>query len=97
MRNPGGVNAESGGSSLVCPYRALDPNLLENVLRRPFGASPDQRMIVVPAPSAADQATRARIVRQAADGALAVVYLQNKLGGEISVSATDRSPELSST
>ncbi len=38
---------------------------------------------------------RAEIVRQANDGALTVVYLQNKLGGEISVSATDRSPELS--
>lgn len=80
---------------LVCPYRALDADLIEHVVRRLFGAARDQPMLVVPAPAAADQAMRARIVSGADDGALAVVYFQNKLGGEISVRATDRSPELS--
>ena len=92
------INNASNGTRqdwLVCPYRALDPDLIENVVRRLFRAAPDRPMIVVPAPSAADQAVRARIVEQANEGALAVIYLQNKLGGEISVSATDRSPELS--
>ena len=92
------INNASNGSRqdwLVCPYRALDSDLIDNVVRRLFGAAPGQPLIVTPAPSAADQATRERIVSQAADGALAVVYLQNKLGGEISVRATDRSPELS--
>ena len=80
---------------LVCPYRALDPDLIETVVRRLFGATPDQRLLVAPAPALANQAMRARIAGQADDGALSVVYLQNKLGGEISIGATNRSPELS--
>ncbi len=64
-------------------------------MRRLFGAAPEQRLLVVPAPALANQAMRAEIAGQADNGALAVVYLQNKLGGEITVGATDRSPELS--
>ena len=92
------INNASNGSRqdwLVCPYRALDPDLIEDVVRRLFRAPRDQRLLVVPAPALANHAMRDEIIRQAHDGALAVVYMQNKLGGEISVGATDRSPELS--
>ena len=80
---------------LVCPYRALDADMIEDVVRRLFRATPDQRLLVVPAPTLANHAVRKKIVNDVHHGALAVVYLQNKLGGEISISATDRSPELS--
>ena len=52
-------------------------------------------MLVAPAPALARRATRKDVIRQAGNHELTVVYLQNRLGGEISVSATDRSPELS--
>lgn len=80
---------------LACPYRALDPGLIENVVRRLFGAAPDQPVLVAPAPTLAQRDTRTDIQMRAGNHELAVVYFQNKLGGEISVSATDRSPELS--
>ena len=80
---------------LVCPYRALDSDLIEDVVRRLFCAAPHQPLLVVPAPALANPAMRAAVTGQAEEGALVVVYLQNKLGGEISVSATSRSPELS--
>ncbi len=80
---------------LACPYRALDPDLIESVARRLFGATPGQSVLVVPAPNLAQRDTRTDIFTQARNHELAVVYLQNKLGGEISVSATNRSPELS--
>ena len=80
---------------LACPYRALDPDLIEGVVRRLFKVTPGQPVLVAPAPALARLATRKDIIRQAGNHELTVVYLQNKLGGEISVSATDRSPELS--
>ena len=80
---------------LVCPYRALDADLIEDVVRRLFGSTSDQPLLVVPAPSLASPTMRSEIANRADDGALVVVYLQNKLGGEISISATERSPELS--
>ena len=47
MHHPSGVctinNASNGSRQdwLVCPYRALDPNLIDNVVRRLFGAAPE--------------------------------------------------------
>ena len=80
---------------LVCPYRALDPDLIEGVVRRLFGVEPGQSVLVVPAPALAQRDTRTDVFKRAGNHELTVVYVQNKLGGEISVSATDRSPELS--
>lgn len=80
---------------LACPYRALDPELIESVVRRLFGPSPGQPILVAPAPTLAQPDTRTDIFARARNHELTVVYLQNKLGGEISVNATDRSPELS--
>lgn len=92
------INNASNGTRqdwLVCPYRALDPSLIEDVVRRLFAAAPGHRVLVVPAPALVRPAMRAEVARNLDGGALAVVYLQNKLGGEISVGATDCSPELS--
>ena len=84
-----------GRDWLVCPYRALDPDLMREVVRRLYAAGTGRRVLVVPAPTLGLDAVRSDVVRQARDGALVVVYLQNKLGGEISIGATDRSPEVS--
>ena len=92
------INNASNGSRqdwLVCPYRALDPELIEEVVRRLFEAESHQSVTITPAPAITEQATRTELLNQAQGGALTVVYLQNKLGGEISVNATARSPQLS--
>ena len=90
-------NASNGSRQdwLVCPYRALDPKLIERVVRRLFEAAPRQSVLITPAPTIARQSTRAELLNHVEDGGLTVVYLQNKLGGEISVGATTHSPELS--
>ena len=80
---------------LVCPYRALDPNLIREVVCRLFNPASSESIFIVPAPTLARLNTRAELIEQLRSGAPVVVYLQDKLGGEISVGATDRSPEFS--
>lgn len=79
---------------LVCPYRALDRTLLEDAARRLFDVEPARPLVVTPAPTLARAEVRESLTALATAGNGAVVYLQDKLGGEISVSPTDRSPEL---
>lgn len=80
---------------LVCPYRALDIGLLESVARRMFASAPERAALILPAPTLRSKEVRERLRASVHDGHLVVVYLQDKLGGEISIAATDRSPELS--
>ena len=92
------INNASNGSRqdwLVCPYRALGSDLIEKVVRRLFETKPHQSVRIAPAPLLAREGARTEFLRDVEDGGLAVVYLQNKLGGEISVGATPCSPELS--
>ncbi len=77
---------------LVCPYRALDRPLLEKVVKRLFRAK--GRVEMFPAPTLVAAKVRERIGRAVKGGVTTIVYLQDKLGGEISLSATDRSPEV---
>lgn len=80
---------------LVCPYRALDPGLIRNVVGHLFNAESSESILIAPAPTLAQRDTKSQFIEQIRSGGLAVAYLQDKLGGEISVSATDRSPEFS--
>ena len=79
---------------LVCPYRALDDGLLEGAARRLFDFKENSSPLIVPAPRLASAETRQKLAAQVTTGRPAVVYLQDKLGGEISISATERSPEM---
>ncbi|MGH7824330.1 MAG: hypothetical protein ACREQ7_04035 [Candidatus Binatia bacterium] len=79
----------------MCPYRALDHPLVDDVARRLFGVRAELGVTVVPGPTLADPARRKKFARRIASGHAGVVYLQSKLGGEISIAHTDRSPELS--
>lgn len=80
---------------LVCPYRIVGDPLIERVVERIFSASREVSSGVMPAPLLADEHARKRVLANVKKHGVAYVYLQNKLGGEISVSSTDRSPELS--
>lgn len=79
---------------LVCPFRALDPGLLQSAAGRLFG-SEAPRLTVVAAPALADVEIANDFRASVRRGDASIVYFQNKLGGEISLSSTDRSPELS--
>jgi hypothetical protein len=81
---------------LVCPFRAFSPVVLETAARalfpnRSLGADPG----LTPAPALAREDVRHALTERLTTGKPVIVYLHNKLGGEISISRTDRSPELS--
>lgn len=79
---------------IVCPYRAVDPQLLVDVVEQLFGPVEPTERIVVPAPTLADDEVRSRVLAVTAAGGSAVIFLQDKLGGEISLPKTESSPEL---
>jgi hypothetical protein len=92
------ISSSSNGSRqdwLVCPYRALDDSLFEDVAHRLFRPEQGQKIVLFPAPSLAKPEVQQRISEAVRSGSVVIAYFQGKLGGEISLSATDRSPELS--
>jgi hypothetical protein len=80
---------------LACPYRALSPELLENAIRRLFGVDPDGVTYVIPAMRLADINVKETIVNRLQAKERVFVYFDAKLGGELSIPATERSPEFS--
>ena len=79
---------------LVCPYRAVEQHLLDAVVRRLYGDAPRHDILVVPVPALASEEVRVRVREVVARDGFACVFFESKLGGELSVSATERSPEL---
>lgn len=80
---------------LACPYRALDDGLLDTALRRLFSVPDNQELMLTSAASLDQEHVRAEAFRALKSGHRCFIYFQDKLGGEISIAATDRSPELS--
>ena len=79
---------------VVCPYRALDPALLKFVVSVLFSLT-DPDVSVYPVVALEDPESLALIRQDLAQGKCVFVFFQDKLGGEISVPGTPRSPELS--
>ncbi len=77
---------------LVCPYRAIEPEGFYPVIEKLFGVK--DPFIAFPATRLGDAAFLATELGKLADRRL-FLYFQDKLGGEISIPRTDRSPELS--
>jgi len=94
------ISAASNGPRqdwLVCPYRALDDELLDRMVRRLFGIEAEAPVIVAPVVKLLDPVFRAEVLGSLrASGKLRIfVYFQDKLGGEIALPKTTASPELS--
>ncbi|MFG1677258.1 hypothetical protein [Micromonospora sp. NPDC049282] len=79
----------------VCPLRAFDLDLLQDAARRLFGYEPAAAVVMVAAPTLSDAARRGAFVAEIAAGANGVIFFHEKAGGEIKISATPRSPQVS--
>jgi hypothetical protein len=80
---------------LVCPFRALDMGLMEDATRRLFGVGAARPVILAAAPEITRPEIRGPFIENISRGGFSALFLQAKLGGEISLSATARSPEMS--
>ena len=80
---------------LVCPYRVLNPTLVGNATRQLFGLPAEAEPMILPAVKLARENTREAISVRLDAGELVFIYFDAKLGGELSIPATDRSPEFS--
>jgi hypothetical protein len=90
------VNAASNGAAqdwLACPYRVISSDLVRSACQRIFG----QMDIPQPIPVTLLQipAELANFKKRVGGGTAGYVFFQDKLGGEISVVGTPRSPEMS--
>jgi hypothetical protein len=80
---------------LVCPYRALDPTLLNEAAHRLFGVPRTENVTVLPAIRFNTTEEQQTLKDLLADGQRVFLYLDQKLGGEVSQRKTERSPEFS--
>jgi len=80
---------------LVCPYRAFDPKLLKEAVHRLFSVPPDKPLLVIPAVKLLGVDQRDLVLDALKKGFGVYVYLDQKLGGEVSLRKTARSPEFS--
>ena len=79
----------------MCPFRAFSPRLLDRAAFHLFPGDGAEAPLIIPAPTLAKDEVRNTVHSRLVHGGRCIVYLQNKLGGEISLSRTERSPELS--
>src|SRR5260221_10741763 len=92
------ISASSNGPRqdwLVCPYRALDDGLLADMVTRLYGIAPLDPVLIRPVVALAEEAGRSEILDAVHGSQRVFVYFQDKLGGEINLSKTSASPELS--
>ena len=80
---------------LVCPYRALDPNMFHAFVARLYSFSPEQPAFVIPGIRLGADSTRNTVVQKLREGERAFIYFDEKLGGELGIPGTDASPEFS--
>jgi len=78
---------------LVCPYRALNEQLISNAIGQLFQVSPKVRPFVTPAATLVRPETRAEITSRVTAGERVFIYFDKKTSGELSIPATERSPE----
>jgi len=80
---------------LACPYRAIGPQLLNEAVKRLYNLPKTARFIAHPAILFEDAAERELVTASLTDGERVFIYFDERLGGELSIPATAKSPELS--
>lgn len=79
---------------VACPYRVFDPTLIDLVAARLYGNSDPRPIHAVAAPTIARSGVRDGVLERLSNGERVLAYFDSKIGGEISLSATERSPEM---
>lgn len=90
------VSSDSNGVSqdwVVCPYRTIDSPLFAHSVRRLFKLPVASTPHLFPAPALAEKKPRAHLLMQLAAGEAVFVYFIDKLGGEIDLPGSKRSPK----
>lgn len=80
---------------LVCPYRAMTPALLEPAIRRLFQLQIGSTPLIRRADSLQLSTIREEILAHLNTGSQVYAYFDQKVGGEVSIPRTERSPEFS--
>lgn len=80
---------------LVCPYRALNDELVSNSIRQLFGLPKSSNPFVTPAVTLKRDEVRADIEARLKIKQPVFIYFDKKTSGELSIPSTDRSPEFS--
>jgi hypothetical protein len=70
---------------LVCPYRALDPELVGNAVRRLFRLPNVAEPRMLPTVNLQKPEERADVARRLGAGELVFIYFDARLGGELSI------------
>lgn len=78
---------------LVCPYRALSSEIVVGAVRQLFGVSKSVVPFVVPAITLTKEDVRQDLRSRLCAGQPVFIYFDAKMSGELSIPATDRSPE----
>lgn len=92
------INSVSNGPRqdwLVCPYRALNDDLVSNSIRRLFSIPANVNPFVTPAVTLKREDVRTDIKKRLSAGQHVFIYFDKKTSGELSIPPTDRSPEFS--
>ena len=94
------ISASSNGPRqdwLVCPYRALDDSLLTGIIQRLYNMPAGTPVLIKPARALGDVIMRDQTLQaaQSDDPRRVFIYFQDFLGGEIGLSRTPASPEIS--
>lgn len=80
---------------LVCPYRALNEDLVSNSIRQLFALPTGTHPYVTPAVTLKRAEIRDEIAMRLAGGQHVFIYFDKKTSGELSIPPTARSPEFS--
>lgn len=78
---------------LVCPYRALSQDMIASAIRHLFGLADDKVPFAVPAVSLSKDHIRADLTKRLGEDQPVFIYFDAKMSGELSIPATERSPE----
>lgn len=90
------INSSSNGSRqdwLVCPLRVIDSDIVRKGCRLIFGLQDD--VLPLPVSVLKNEEQLEAFKKTVADEGAGYLFFQNKLGGEISVISTEKSPEMS--
>lgn len=92
------VSSSSNGPRqdwVVCPYRVFDQHLLDAVAGRMFGTDDVAGLATHAAPTLGENGVQDAIQQHLDAGWRILVYFDAKIGGEISLRSTARSPQMS--